>query len=338
VAGLTERKPWAGHNQLMTLQAKPPELEEAMRLDALERQQITDTPRDEAFDRVVRIACAALEAPMGAITFIESERAWVKSEHGLGINEGDRDISFCTHALTGDEVMVVEDASRDPRFAANPYVTCEGGVRFYAGAPLTTREGFKLGTLCVVDQVPRKISQRNRELLKDMAGIVVSEMELRRRVGTDALTGLYTRRFFNEVAGRELLKARREGAALTAAFIDADHFNDGLGHAAADALLRAIGPACRQVLRAGDLLGRGEELVAVLPGASLAQAAPVLERLRQEIAGIALPELEGRQVTVSIGAAELAPEDLTIEDLLARAGQALHRAREAGRNRIELAA
>jgi diguanylate cyclase (GGDEF)-like protein len=327
----------------MTLQNKPPELEEAMRLDALERQQITDTPRDEAFDRVVRIACAALEAPMGAITFIESERAWVKAERGLGVREGSRDISFCTHALTGDEVMVVEDASRDPRFAANPYVVCEGGIRFYAGAPLTTREGFKLGTLCVVDHVPRKISQRDRELLKDMADIVVSEMELRRRLGADPVTGLYTRRFFNEVAGRELLKARREGTPLTAAFIEADYVNrisHGLGLAAGDAVLRAMGPACRNVLRASYLLGRygAEELVALLPGAGLAQAAPVLERLRQEIAGLALPELEGQQVTASIGAAELAPEDLTIEDLLARADRALIRAKDAGRNRVEVAA
>lgn len=323
----------------MTLQTKPPQLEEAMRLDALERQQITDTPRAEAFDRVVRIACAALEAPAGAISFIESERAWVKAELGLGLHETARDISFCTHALTGDEVMVVEDASCDPRFAGNPHVACDGGVRFYAGAPLTTREGFRLGTLCVVDHVPRKISQRDRELLKDMADIVVNEMELRRRLGSDPLTGLYTRRFFNEVAGRELLKARREGAALTAALIHGDHFkpiNDGPGNA----VLGAIGPACRNALRAGDLLGHqgGEELVAVLPGANLAQAAPVLERLRQEIAAVAVPALQGRPLAVSIGAAELAPEDLTIEDLLGRANQALTRAKQAGRSGIELAA
>src|SRR6478736_8230330 len=106
-------------------------LEEALRLDALERQQITDTPRDEAFDRIVRTACATLEAPVGAISFLESERLWVKAEQGMGLCETGRDTSFCTHALLGEEVMVVEDASRDPRFAANPYVT-EHGVRFYA--------------------------------------------------------------------------------------------------------------------------------------------------------------------------------------------------------------
>jgi diguanylate cyclase (GGDEF)-like protein len=319
-----------------------PDLEEALRLDALERQQITDTPRDEAFDRVVRIACAALEAPIGAISFLESERAWVKSEQGIGLRETARDTTFCTHALMGDDVMVVEDASRDPRFASNPYVM-DAGLRFYAGAPLTSREGFRLGTLCVVDHIPRKINARDRELLKDMAAIVVNEMELRRRAGTDALTGLYTRRFFHEVGGREVIKARRDGAPLTAAFLDADHFkqiNDKLGHAAGDAVLKALGPVCRAALRGTDLLGRygGEELVLLLPGTSLTQALPVLERLRQDIAALEIPELKGGHVTVSIGATELLPEDLTLDDLLARADRGLYRAKAAGRNRVELAA
>lgn len=325
----------------MTVENQSCQIEEAMRLDALERQQITDTPRDEAFDRVVRLACATLSAPIGAITFIESERQWIKAEQGLGLQETSRDTSFCTHALTGDEVMVVEDASRDPRFASNPFVASGDGIRFYAGAPLNTKEGYKLGTLCVVDHIPRKITRRDRELLKDMADIVVSEMELRRRVGTDALTGLYTRRFFDELGMREIIRARRESTPLTAAFIDVDKFktiNDTYGHPAGDAVLRAIGPACKRALRTSDVFARygGEELVLLLPNASLDQAAPVLERLRQEVAAMVVPELKGRQVTASIGAADLNENDLTISDLLGRADVALYRAKESGRNRVEL--
>ncbi len=326
----------------MTKAIQSGDLEEAMRLDALERQQITDTPRDEAFDRVVRLACAALSAPMGAITFIESERQWIKAEQGLGVHEMPRDVSFCTHALTGDDVMVVEDASRDPRFAANPFVTSKDGIRFYAGAPLTTREGYKLGTLCVVDHIPRKITKRDRDLLKDMAAIVVGEMELRRRVGTDVLTGLYTRRFVDELGMREIIRARREGESLAAAFIDADKFksiNDTYGHPVGDAVLRAIGPACKRALRATDILGRygGEELVLLLPRTSLQQAVPILERVRQEVEAMAIAELKGRPVTVSIGAAQLGENDLTITDLLGRADRALLRAKQSGRNRVELA-
>ena len=319
------------------------ELNEAMRLDALERQQITDTPEEENFDRVVRLACAAIQTPIGTISLIDSERQWFKARQGMENRETPREHAFCAHAIREDAVMVVEDATKDPRFAANPLVTCENGIRFYAGAPLKTREGFNLGTLCVIDRAPRTISQRDRDLLADMAAIVVNEMELRRRVGTDALTGLYTRRFLDELGGREIIRARREFTPLTAAFIDADKFkniNDTYGHAGGDAVLRAIGPACKRGLRASDLLGRygGEEFVLLLPGTTLKQAHPVLERVRQDVAAMDIAELRGARVTASIGAAELVPEDVDIHDLLGRADAALYRAKESGRNRIELAA
>jgi diguanylate cyclase (GGDEF)-like protein len=320
-----------------------PSLTEAQRLDALERQQITDTPDEENFDRVVRLACAALEAPVGLISFVDGERQWFKARQGLDLKETPREHAFCAHALDTDEVMVVEDASHDPRFADNPLVTCDNGIRFYAGAPLKTREGFNLGTLCVIDHIPRKISPRDLALLKDMAGIVVNEMELRKKLGTDTLTGLYTRLFLNVLGNREMARARRGGTAFTAAFIDVDFFkriNDGYGHPAGDAVLRGLGPAIRRALRETDLLGRygGEELVLLLPGTDLAQAAIVLERLRQEVAAMEVPELKGKSVTVSVGAAQMHDDDFDIADILARADSALYRAKESGRNRVELAA
>ena len=241
-----------------------------------------------------------------------------------------------------DDVMVVEDARRDPRFAANPYVT-EQEVRFYAGAPLITAEGYPLGTLSVMDHIPRQMAGQDRQLLKDFAAVVMGEMELRRTLGTDTITGLYTRSFFDEVAGREMIRARRNSRPLAAAFLDVDpckRRNDRPDPAAGDSLLRALGLAATRVLRDSDLLGRhyGEKLVFLLPATSLRQAGPVLERLRREIAGRVIPEWAGQQVTVSIGAAELVPEDLTVADLLARADTALQRARRAGRNRVALAA
>jgi GAF domain-containing protein len=186
------------------------QLDEAMRLDALDRQQITDTPADESFDRVVRLACAATESPVGLISFVDDARQWFKARQGIDVCETSRELAFCAHAIQNDDVMVVEDATADARFAHNPLVTCENGIRFYAGAPLRTREGFNLGTLCVIDHIPRTLGQRDRDLLKDMAAIVVNEMELRKRVGTDALTGLYTRRFLDELGARNRPRPPRE--------------------------------------------------------------------------------------------------------------------------------
>src|SRR5579883_2083878 len=241
------------------------DLEEALRLEALERQQITDTPRDAAFDGILQDVCTALEAPVGAIGFLESERLWLKAAQGMAWREMGRDTSFCTHTLLSEEGLVVEDVSRDARFARNPHAV-EAGLRFYAGAPLTTREGFRIGTIWIADHKPRALDARDRDFLGDMAAIVVGELELRRRQGTDSATGLYTSRFLREVGGRALIKQRRQAGPLTAAVIAADQFQriqDGMGQTPG-AALKALGPVCRASLRDSDLLGRHDkELIAI---------------------------------------------------------------------------
>ena len=160
---------------------------------------------------------------------------------------------------------------------------------------------------------------------------------------TDMLTGLYSRRFLDEAGRDEVMRARREGLSLTAAMIDIDKFktiNDTFGPAAGDAVLRAIGQVCKGTVRAPDVVARygGEELVVLLPGTSLAHAAPVLERMRKAIMAMLVPELLGKWVvTASIGAAELSRDDADIGAVLARADIALCRAKETGRNKVELA-
>jgi diguanylate cyclase (GGDEF)-like protein len=315
--------------------------QEALREAAVEAEKITDTPNDESFDRIVRLACAAFSTPIGLISILESDRQWFKAREGLDIAETPREQSFCTHAILSDDVMVVEDASKDPRFQDNPFVTAPDGIRFYAGAPLKTPGGHRLGTLCVVDHIPRRIGQRETSLLADLAAIVVDELELRKRVGTDALTGLYTRRFMEEIGARELSRARRFSQPLSAAFIDVDKFksvNDDFGHATGDTVLRSVATACRTALRAHDLLCRygGEEFVLLLPRTTLSTALPVLERLLQQVEKLELAELKGRGVTVSIGASELIPDDLVVGDILCRADEAVYRAKRGGRNRIEI--
>jgi signal transduction histidine kinase/CheY-like chemotaxis protein len=171
--------------------------DEIDRLRALERYRILDTEPEEAFERITALASRILGTPISLITLLDTERQWFKSHHGLEVGETPREHAFCAHAIMSDEIFVVEDARQDPRFSANPLVTAGPGIRFYAGAPLTSPDGHRLGTLCLIDQVPRRLSEEQSAMLKDFAAIVIDAMELR-------LAGL---RALEEIADRERLAA-----------------------------------------------------------------------------------------------------------------------------------
>lgn len=159
---------------------------ESSRLDALYRYDILDTPPEEKFDRIARLASHCLNAPMALITFIDDDRQWFKSCVGLDLDETAREHSFCDQNLQDDAVMIVEDATTIPRFADNPLVTGPPHIRFYAGAPLITPDGHMLGSLCVLDTVPRAADSVNQTVLNDLADTVVTELEL--RLANDTLT------------------------------------------------------------------------------------------------------------------------------------------------------
>lgn len=144
---------------------------------------ILDTAPEPAFDHITHLAARLFNTPIAVVSFIDRDRQWFKSRYGLSMSETPRELAFCTYAVIGDEVMVVPDARLDARFAGCPLVTGESGVRFYAGAPLTTREGFNIGTLAVMDGVPRQFSDNEIGILTELAGLVVDELELRRQAG-----------------------------------------------------------------------------------------------------------------------------------------------------------
>jgi diguanylate cyclase (GGDEF)-like protein/PAS domain S-box-containing protein len=152
---------------------------EAERLRALERYHVLDTPREEAFDRLTRLAARIFDAPMALVTLIDEDRQWWKSCVGVDGEGTDRDVAFCSHAILSNEPLIIEDARLDPRFADNPFVTGEPGVCFYAGVPLATGDGFNLGAFCVVDTRPRQLSTDQLATLVDLARIVVDALELR---------------------------------------------------------------------------------------------------------------------------------------------------------------
>jgi signal transduction histidine kinase len=153
---------------------------ETDRLAALYALDILDTAPEQDFDDIVALAANVCDTPIALVTLIDTDRQWFKAQVGTDLTETSRDLSFCAHAILGDDLLVVPDATKDPRFADNPTVDMAGGVRFYAGAPLVTTDGYALGTLCVMDAVPRRPGIAQMQALGALARQVTSQMELRR--------------------------------------------------------------------------------------------------------------------------------------------------------------
>lgn len=161
---------------------------EAARLAALYDLDILDSAPEKDFDDIVALASNVCGVPMSLVTLIDADRQWFKARTGTDHLETSRELSFCAHAILGRDLMVVPDATKDQRFHDNPQVDDHGGIRFYAGAPLVTSEGFALGTLCVVDSEPHRLDVEQMQALRALSRQVTSQLELRRYAGALAAT------------------------------------------------------------------------------------------------------------------------------------------------------
>ncbi len=155
-----------------------PTVEDA-RMAAVRRYDVLDTPPDGAFDRVTELAAAIFEVPISVVSIVDVDRIWFKSRHGLDAEQVGRDPGLCSSAILQDETWIVTDAARDPRTLTNPLVVGDLGLRFYAGHPLCTQDGHRLGTLAVIDRQPRSVSPRESAALRSLSQVVVDELELR---------------------------------------------------------------------------------------------------------------------------------------------------------------
>lgn len=315
--------------------------DEEGRLKALERLGIFGTPGEEMFDSLVRLAKKVLSVPICAITIVDRDRQWFKARAGIDAAETPREGALCSVAVDAPDPLVVENAARDPRFADNPLVAAEGGVRAYAGVGLTLPDGFRIGTLCVMDTRPRVFTADEIDTLEQFAHLVVEALEQRQIATIDELTGALTRRAWRDRLQREIERSARYRRPVSILMFDLDHFkrvNDVHGHAAGDTVLKAFARLVQDSIRASDQFGRvgGEEFALLMPETRLASAAIVAERIRSAFAarpieigiGVSVP------VTVSIGAAELRGSGETCPDLMARADVALYRAKATGRDRV----
>lgn len=345
---------------------------ESQRLNALRKYQIMDTLPEQAYDDLTKLASIICSTPIALITLLDEHRQWFKSKIGLETNETPRAQAFCAYAIMNPgEVMIVKDATSDERFVNNPLVTFDPNIRFYVGVPLVTPSGEALGTICVIDNKSREITQDQIEALKVLSREVVVQLELRRSIATleksvfeqdkyveqlqeyqrdlekagsefktqsltDALTGINNRRAFEEEFEEEFLRAIRYKVDCSLLMIDVDHFkefNDTFGHPAGDEVLRAVAALLKLDMRIHDFLARygGEEFVVILPNTNLQGGKVMGERFRRTIQRASWTH---RAITISVGVASITDEIQTSAELLKKSDHALYHAKENGRNRV----
>lgn len=307
--------------------------DDAGRVAALQRYDILELGPQKEFEEIVTLLKSIFSVPFAAINLIDAHRSWMTAGAGMECADFPREDTFCDVTIQGDQVLAVEDATLDSRFADNPFVTGEGHIQCYIGAPLTTPEGYNIGAICLLGQQARQFTEGEKAILKSFAKVVVAQLELRHSAAMDGLTGAMSRRAFEDRLGRAPVDAR-----CTLLMFDIDHFksvNDTYGHQVGDDVLRGVAAAARSSLRQSDVLGRlgGEEFAVLLKNTSVDDAAEIAERLNETVAAFRYDILGHSPVTVSIGVAEHAAGE-TIQEWLKHADKAMYHAKRSGRNRV----
>jgi len=271
------------------MQKAPIPIDDVLRVAALRQTGIMDSPADERFDRYTRLVKRLFDVPIAAISLVDANRQWFKSRIGLDVCETPRGISFCGHAILSSEIFIVEDAATDSRFSDNPLVTGEPHIRFYAGYPLRGFNGHKLGTLCIIDQQPRTLSETDLQTLRDVGEMVAGELGSLQLASTDQLTGLSNRRGFELLAQQALAMCQRAGQPASILMLDLDDFkaiNDEHGHEQGDRALVEFSQLLLQVFRESDVVSRpgGDEFCVLLTGSCEGEAQVALQRLHDAVA------------------------------------------------------
>lgn len=263
-------------------------VDEKARLETLQLLHILDTQPEERFDRITRMAKRMFDVPIAVVSLVDAHRQWFKSCVGLAVTETDRDISFCGHAILGNEVLVVEDTLKDERFFDNPLVTDEPYIRFYAGCPLRAPNGSKLGTLCIIDNKSRQFDIEDISALSDLSATVEREMSSLQMATMDELTNISNRRGFMMLAGYSLHFVARHKIPLSLIFFDLDKFkeiNDNYGHGEGDAALVDFANLMKATCRESDILARlgGDEFVVLLTNTPMCFAEVFIKRFQASL-------------------------------------------------------
>ena len=303
---------------------KTPDLpaNEKERLKELRSLNVLDTTAEERFDRLTRMAKRVFGVDIALVSLVDENRQWFKSKVGLDACETGRDISFCGHAILGNEVFVIEDALNDERFHDNPLVTGPPNIRFYAGAPLRYMNGNKLGTLCIIDSEPRTLDDEDMDMLRDLAEMAEGELNAIQLATIDDLTKISNRRGFTALASNSLSLCVRQKAPVSLVFFDLDNFkpiNDNYGHAEGDRVLVAFAGLMRKAFRDCDVFARigGDEFAVLLTNSKKSQATEIVERFHGLVDVFNRQMNRGYDITFSAGVVSIMPDsNCTIDSLL----------------------
>jgi len=299
---------------------------ESQRLRSLRALNILDTPPEERFDRLTRVARRLFDAPIALMSLVDEDRQWFKSRPGLDFPQTPRDHAFCAHAILNEGVFIVRDALLDDRFRDNPLVTGFPEIRFYAGCPVKAPDGSPLGTLCVIDHEPRDVADEDVDALRDLAGLAEQELKSLTLATSDDLTGLTNRRGFEAIACHTLALCYRVHRPATLLLFDLDDFkviNDTQGHAAGDWVLQDFAEHLRMTFRDSDVVARlgGDEFCVLLSGATTRDVPRPISLLRDRRNAADDPIH-----SFSVGAATYDPRrHPTISDLVADADAEMYR-------------
>ena len=312
--------------------------DEHTRLETLRSLKLLDTSPSERFDRLTRIARRMFGVPVSLVSLVDDNRQWFKSRQGLDATETPRDISFCGHAILGDDIFIVPDATKDNRFLDNPLVTDNPNIRFYAGVPLRVSNGSKIGTLCIIDEQPREFSEEDLELLRDLAEMAQQEIAAVQLSSMDELTLISNRRGFIALAQHAIKISKRKQYPASLVFLDLDKFkqiNDNFGHAEGDKALVAFAELIRSNFRDSDVFARlgGDEFVVLLTDTPVEKVEDVLNRFDTAVNHYNQQAQRGYDLCYSVGIAAFDPDrHASVEDLLAEADTLMyqHKKQSAG--------
>lgn len=296
--------------------------DEEKRLRTLRALNILDTGPEERFDRITRMAKRIFDVPIALVSLVDEDRQWFKSSIGFNVSETPRDISFCGHAILGDQIFIIPDTTKDKRFADNPMVINEPHIRFYAGCPLIFVDGSKIGTLCIIDDKPRHFDSDDMQALKDLATTAERELAAVQLATQDDLTNTYNRRGFVMLARHSLNICVRQGIPATLAFLDLDNFkeiNDRYGHAEGDKVLIAFADQIKDVCREADLFARlgGDEFAILFVNITKVATEKIFSRFHRTLEHYNQESGKAYDISFSYGIVDFEPDKhQSIESLL----------------------